>query len=783
MKSRFISIQLRIFLTFSLAFALILGGGGWAVAQFFSASEHRQLQTQQFSLVSLLASVMDEKISSYLGGLQAVVKDCPKGFERDSWAANQWLMDRRGIRSAFTQGVFLLSPQGRLLATNAPAPLPADQLEALQPFFQKVAATRQGGTSDAFRLKADGPLAVLMAAPQVDPQGRTALLLAGLLPLDFREFLGTQADHSLPNGEFLVLLDEGQDRILIHPQTDRLTATWGLGSPLAPHLGNEGITERLDAKGQRLLTSVKHLQSVPWVLAANAPLARVHAPIDRFIRSVKIATAASLALSLILAWLLSHGLTENLEAFTRQVEEAAEQPLGQRSIQKKANDETGLLVDAFNGLMAKLDVQAAQLLETQNRADEELGLAKHVLQRLVEPGLATLPEHLHMETLQTHRINGDACTYREGLPGLHFGLLCDATGHGLTAGISTLPALQAFLSMVSRDLPLESIYREINQKVHDLMPVGRFLCLLLIRLDLRNDTLSVLNAGLPDAILCLPNGERRRFASRNLPAGIRGRVDTPVVETVAALPGARLLAFTDGVLDLFPGEEADQRLLQGLETSLLEVHRCSIQETLALAIHDQEQHDDVSWALWEVPPRVEPILPRVETRSDQVPLELDENLALEWTFAPQKHPVRELLPEIIRLLSSRGLGAEAEHTLAMALSEALNNAVDHGLLGLDSALKAHGFEEYEALRQLYLAALYQGCVRVAVRLRTLPSGPLQEVVVEVEDTGPGFDWRTFTEPTPGTKPSGHGLMLLRALTRDLTFNEAGNQIRFTIPCA
>ncbi|MDE3034237.1 MAG: ATP-binding protein, partial [Acidobacteriota bacterium] len=268
-------------------------------------------------------------------------------------------------------------------------------------------------------------------------------------------------------------------------------------------------------------------------------------------------------------------------------------------------------------------------------------------------------------------------------------------------------------------------------------------------------------------------------------AGILAQPEVPVVETVAVAQGERLLAITDGVLEVVPAEDLDRHLLQGLESCPAEVHRRAIQESLTLGIGDRDQHDDASWALWEVPP------PPTESRFAELPsgpvpelAELDEGLTLTLRFAPQRHAVRDVLPHVVQLLSSRGAGAQDEHKLSLVLNEALANAVDHGVLRLDSGLKAQGFEAYEALRNLHLSALQEGSVKLTLRLRTLPSGPLREIEVEVEDTGPGFDWRAWEQgrDEAALAPSGRGLLLIRALSTSLSFNEAGNRIRFTLSC-
>ncbi len=414
--------------------------------------------------------------------------------------------------------------------------------------------------------------------------------------------------------------------------------------------------------------------------------------------------------------------------------------------------------------------------------DEEMLITKHILHRLVEPGLRAMPDHIHMETLQTERINGDACTYQQGLPGIHFGLLCDATGHGLAAGVSTIPAIQAFRGMVSRDIPLETIYREINAKLRKMLPSGRFVCLLLVRLDVHNGTLSLLNAGLPEAIFMNPKGKIRRFASRNLPAGVLDQVEEPVVEEVAVSGGERLLTFTDGIQEILGTEDAYRVLTQGLGETPFNVHRFLIQESLNLGISTNEQHDDVSWALWEVPPRAPAAPPRMDKLQPVALAHQSSPFAFELCFDPRQHPLREVLPDCLRLFSSRGVPSAMNQLLAMTLTEATTNALDHGLLHLDSALKQQGFEAYDAVRKERLASHESGTLTLRFRLYREPQGAITALGIEVEDSGPGFDWRAWEQAgaADAHQASGRGLMIIRSVASEMSFNECGNCLRFTL---
>jgi len=434
--------------------------------------------------------------------------------------------------------------------------------------------------------------------------------------------------------------------------------------------------------------------------------------------------------------------------------------------------------------LAELISLHKNLALAQSESDEEMLITKHILHRLVEPGLRAMPAHIHMETLQTRRINGDACTYRQGLPGIHFGLLCDATGHSLTAGISTIPAIQAFLSMVSRDIPLEIIYREINTRLRQMLPAGRFVCLMLVRLDLHNGTLSLLNAGLPDALLLTPRGTTRRFASRNLPAGVLDDLDQPVVEEVAISGGERLLAFTDGIQEMLGQEDAYGILAEGMSTLPFDAYRDAIQGRLRIGIGNREQHDDVSWALWEVPRRSEIRSARPFSESVPLPSALVTRFAFDLTFDPRRHAIREVLPDCLRLLGGHGVPASAGQTLALTLTEALTNALDHGLLQLDSKLKQEGFEAYEAARRERLAGAGGGSITLRIQLQGDAGGQVRAIGVEVQDTGAGFDWKAWQQDSTldEARASGRGLLIIRSVTADMSFNEVGNNLRFTLPC-
>lgn len=125
-----------------------------------------------------------------------------------------------------------------------------------------------------------------------------------------------------------------------------------------------------------------------------------------------------------------------------------------------------------------------------------------------------------MRTLATRRVHGDVCSHRQGAPGIHYGCMVDPMGHGLMAAYSVLALLEVFRALGSLGHSLGTIYDEMNRKHRLRFPHGRISCALLLRLDAHHGRLSVLNAGLPLALLLSRDGTIRSIPSESIPVGI-----------------------------------------------------------------------------------------------------------------------------------------------------------------------------------------------------------------------------------------------------------------------
>jgi CheY-like chemotaxis protein len=113
--------------------------------------------------------------------------------------------------------------------------------------------------------------------------------------------------------------------------------------------------------------------------------------------------------------------------------------------------------------------------------------------------------------------------------------------------------------------------------------------------------------------------------------------------------------------------------------------------------------------------------------------------------------------------------------VAVALREALVNAIYHGNLELSSRTLEEDEAQFAKLRETRSLEPPYTSRRVRVTVRETHS----EVVYVIADEGPGFDPATLPDPTDPAnldRPWGRGLFLIRTFMDEVSHNDVGNEI-------
>jgi len=250
------------------------------------------------------------------------------------------------------------------------------------------------------------------------------------------------------------------------------------------------------------------------------------------------------------------------------------------------------------GMQRQLREQAATLAQFRDAQLSEHELAGVLIGNIVRRESLADPA-LAWEVLPSELFSGDVVAAARAPNGVLYTMLGDATGHGLTASVSLIPALQVFYGMVRKARPLEEMAREINGHLKELLPLGRYLAATLMRVDERVHAAEVWNGGMPPAFLLDVRGDTRNaFASTHLPLGI-----APVDEFDATCtpfewdsPG-QIVFYSDGV------PEAEDRhgrpfgvgrLEAALRASPAELRAARVMAALRAYLGEKSAIDDAS---------------------------------------------------------------------------------------------------------------------------------------------------------------------------------------------
>ena len=113
--------------------------------------------------------------------------------------------------------------------------------------------------------------------------------------------------------------------------------------------------------------------------------------------------------------------------------------------------------------------------------------------------------------------------------------------------------------------------------------------------------------------------------------------------------------------------------------------------------------------------------------------------------------------------------------ITMALREAVANAIDHGNLELDSAMRDEDGSGYSELGRLRTQQEPWMNRQVTITACVTPD----RVRYTIIDQGPGFDPSSLPDPLDPDnllRAHGRGLMLIRSFMDEVTHNESGNAI-------
>ncbi|WP_263366809.1 PP2C family protein-serine/threonine phosphatase [Edaphobacter bradus] len=260
--------------------------------------------------------------------------------------------------------------------------------------------------------------------------------------------------------------------------------------------------------------------------------------------------------------------------------------------------------------LESLAVQAAVAIENARfhertlqwqRVESDLASARQVQLSLVPQRMPEIPQYrLAARSSACYEVGGDYLDLVEMPSGEVVIVVGDVAGKGLASALVGASFRSAFRAMVHAKLSLYDIATKMN-----LLHYGegdesrrRYVTAFLLRLDPATHTLEVLNAGHNPAFLQAADGTFRKIAASGTPIGMLP-FSSYVPEEFTLSPGTRLLVYTDGMTEVFHGEDefGEARLMQaflGCKEPTPERTLSTIWNTLEGFSGGGEQSDDMT---------------------------------------------------------------------------------------------------------------------------------------------------------------------------------------------
>ncbi|MEE8057499.1 MAG: fused response regulator/phosphatase [Pseudomonadales bacterium] len=432
-------------------------------------------------------------------------------------------------------------------------------------------------------------------------------------------------------------------------------------------------------------------------------------------------------------------------------------------------------------LYQHMEQRYKELKVFQHHIDQEHKIVENIFANHFEKHISQT-ENFRYHISPTSVFNGDVLLTAQGPFGNLYIAIGDVTGHGLPAAVGAIPVYPAFRSMAIKGISIGKIAAEMNRSLRDLLPENMLLAVSLLEFNSAWDILTVWSGGMPAMVLADSEGNIKQLIEpTHCPlAMLHDDEFSQDVQVYKISRNDRLYLFTDGVeesrnsADKMFGEARLHSLFDGSEGNMFD----RIIDQIDQFAGDQKQDDDITLVEVICAPIVEATVVNA--------LVTEDITALPWSLyfelSVDEIKLADPVLQVIRLLSNAvGVDVHQDY-ISTVLSELYSNALDHGLLELDSRIKdtEDGFLEYYSLRSQRLNALQDGSI--SIHLNFIRQEPGLQIEIVVKDSGAGFDYQVASAAKE-EEAFGRGIDLVRGLCDSVEYSEGGSCVKviYSVP--
>ena len=213
------------------------------------------------------------------------------------------------------------------------------------------------------------------------------------------------------------------------------------------------------------------------------------------------------------------------------------------------------------------------------RVQQDLDAARAIQRSLLPQQMSEISGYsVAVRSSACYEVGGDYVDIVSLPDGGEIMVVADVAGKGLASAIVATSFRSAFRAMALAGLPLAELAANMNQHHYGEGQEARrrYVTAIFLRLDPRTHSIEVVNAGHNPGFLISEDKTVHEIEASGTPIGLVPMMEY-TSETLAFSPGARLLFYTDGLTEVFHGEDE-----YGPERLLATFRECKSQDCTAI---------------------------------------------------------------------------------------------------------------------------------------------------------------------------------------------------------
>lgn len=215
-----------------------------------------------------------------------------------------------------------------------------------------------------------------------------------------------------------------------------------------------------------------------------------------------------------------------------------------------------------NATLHERDIQWA-------RVQQDLDAARAIQRSLLPRAMPKINQYsIAWQSSTCYEVGGDYLDTLTLPDGSELMLVADVAGKGLASAIVATSFRAAFRALASQPMPLKELVSRIGQQHWEEGDEARrrYVTAIFARVDAVRGEIEIVNAGHNPGALVLPDGTLKTLVASGTPLGmLPGMVYS--AETVPFPPGSRILMYTDGLTEVFQGDDefGEERLMENFK--------------------------------------------------------------------------------------------------------------------------------------------------------------------------------------------------------------------------